>query len=227
MSNSKLVLVYLISCDDVIVSLLSSYHPRLLPRNIRYLPRPDFDAAKKLIGNFIRTAPPDTHYFAQAHFELARAALDELASTRGRPAPRAAQLQTERTACEVEALVTAAASAVDVPIFRRLDDTEFPMMADVKGVLAMLQMGLARRNHGGGGATHVQTAVQEACWNCDSNADPGVKLQACARCGLAVYCNRDCQRSHWAEHKHACKQAKPCQTAPSAPSNSKGTGGLS
>jgi len=31
------------------------------------------------------------------------------------------------------------------------------------------------------------------------------KLSACSRCGLVVYCSRDCQRAHWkANHKQYC-----------------------
>ena len=45
------------------------------------------------------------------------------------------------------------------------------------------------------------------CGNClKSEGSAGApKLSACARCGLVVYCSRDCQRAHWrANHKQHC-----------------------
>jgi len=47
----------------------------------------------------------------------------------------------------------------------------------------------------------------EACSNCRApKGSPGVpKLSACSRCGLVLYCSRDCQRAHWkACHKECC-----------------------
>ena len=49
--------------------------------------------------------------------------------------------------------------------------------------------------------------TKQVCGNCRSPEGSGgiSKLSACARCGLVVYCSRDCQRSHWkANHKHHC-----------------------
>jgi hypothetical protein len=34
----------------------------------------------------------------------------------------------------------------------------------------------------------------------------GPKFPECARCKLAVYCGKDCQRNHWPEHRQMCKQ---------------------
>jgi len=45
------------------------------------------------------------------------------------------------------------------------------------------------------------------CSNCSINegSDGTPKLSACARCGLVVYCSRECQRAHWkAGHKQRC-----------------------
>ena len=32
-------------------------------------------------------------------------------------------------------------------------------------------------------------------------------LQQCARCGLGNYCSKECQVSHWIEHKKICVQS--------------------
>lgn len=47
----------------------------------------------------------------------------------------------------------------------------------------------------------------KVCSNCCAPEGSGsvVKLSACARCGLVVYCGRDCQRTHLkANHKQYC-----------------------
>jgi len=47
----------------------------------------------------------------------------------------------------------------------------------------------------------------KSCSNCFSSEGGAfaLKLSACARCGLEVYCSKDCQRAHWkANHKHHC-----------------------
>jgi len=47
----------------------------------------------------------------------------------------------------------------------------------------------------------------EVCSNCRAaKGSPGVpKLSACSRCGLVMYCSRDCQRAHWkSSHKECC-----------------------
>jgi len=45
------------------------------------------------------------------------------------------------------------------------------------------------------------------CSNCSARegSASASKLSACARCGLVMYCSRDCQRAHWkANHKQYC-----------------------
>ena len=54
----------------------------------------------------------------------------------------------------------------------------------------------------------------KVCANCfsserfegtEGSSSSTLKLSACARCGLVVYCSRDCQRAHWkANHKQHC-----------------------
>jgi len=43
--------------------------------------------------------------------------------------------------------------------------------------------------------------------------DISAALQRCSRCQKAVYCNKDCQKAHWAKHKATCN-----------PNNKKGGG---
>jgi len=45
------------------------------------------------------------------------------------------------------------------------------------------------------------------CSNCTAREGSvsASKLSACVRCGLVVYCSRDCQKAHWkSEHKQHC-----------------------
>ena len=47
----------------------------------------------------------------------------------------------------------------------------------------------------------------KVCGNCSApeGNESAPKLLACARCGLVVYCSKDCQRAHWkANHKQHC-----------------------
>lgn len=39
--------------------------------------------------------------------------------------------------------------------------------------------------------------------------ESGVKLQSCARCALAFYCSKECQRAAWKAHKPVCRRALP------------------
>lgn len=43
----------------------------------------------------------------------------------------------------------------------------------------------------------------QLCWNC-SEVFQGTKR--CARCKVAKYCSRECQKAHWSEHNKHCKQ---------------------
>jgi hypothetical protein len=45
----------------------------------------------------------------------------------------------------------------------------------------------------------------KVCSNCFAPETRNAPLLSCARCGLAVYCGRDCQRAHWkTSHKQHC-----------------------
>jgi len=63
---------------------------------------------------------------------------------------------------------------------------------------------------------------RKVCGNCRSPEGSAntPKLSACARCGLVVYCSRDCQKAHWkASHKQHCisksERAPPRQSSSS------------
>lgn len=44
------------------------------------------------------------------------------------------------------------------------------------------------------------------CMACGSLSAAEVKLLTCSRCRGAFYCNKDCQKKHWATHKPTCSQ---------------------
>jgi hypothetical protein len=53
----------------------------------------------------------------------------------------------------------------------------------------------------------VLAGIPKTCTQCKTaEGTSGVaKLSACGRCGLAVYCSKDCQQAHWkTTHKEAC-----------------------
>jgi len=67
------------------------------------------------------------------------------------------------------------------------------------------------------------------CANCNGpDGQHGVKLQACARCGLASYCGRPCQQAHWrAGPKQFCLTLaeRAPSAAPQEPQGGVGGGG--
>ena len=47
---------------------------------------------------------------------------------------------------------------------------------------------------------------QGVCACCAAQAPIGTSLKSCSRCGIVLYCGRECQRAHWkAGHKKSCK----------------------
>ena len=63
-----------------------------------------------------------------------------------------------------------------------------------------------------------QVSLEKVCDNCHAIEGSliALKLSACARCGLALYCSKDCQRAHWkVNHKNCCvakaDRAPQCQ----------------
>ena len=45
---------------------------------------------------------------------------------------------------------------------------------------------------------------RDSCLNCGNKRG----LKACAVCGLATYCSKDCQKAHWSDHKLVCRPTK-------------------
>ncbi|KAG2498647.1 hypothetical protein HYH03_003393 [Edaphochlamys debaryana] len=54
-------------------------------------------------------------------------------------------------------------------------------------------------------AVVLPACAYPACASLAGDSEAGLKLQRCARCGLASYCCRECQTAHWRSgHKEAC-----------------------
>jgi len=49
-------------------------------------------------------------------------------------------------------------------------------------------------------------ATVHCCADCGSAAGGDVSLKSCKSCMLVKYCNANCQKNHWPEHKNECKQ---------------------
>ncbi|KAF8150218.1 hypothetical protein B0H34DRAFT_180141 [Crassisporium funariophilum] len=52
-----------------------------------------------------------------------------------------------------------------------------------------------------------RSSVSSICNNCNKVAGEGAELRTCSGCKSVSYCNRGCQRAHWAKHKLHCGQA--------------------
>jgi len=55
----------------------------------------------------------------------------------------------------------------------------------------------------------ITAALMTTCSSCSSTSKP---LKICSGCQSANYCSVDCQKSHWKEHKQACKSMKAALT---------------
>eukprot|EP00884_Botryococcus_braunii_P000009 jgi/Botrbrau1/10008/Bobra.0012s0096.1 len=55
-----------------------------------------------------------------------------------------------------------------------------------------------------------QSTKVHACALCGatSKKDPAVRLKACGRCNLVMYCGKKCQSEDWPSHKRECKSVK-------------------
>ncbi|GMF64950.1 unnamed protein product [Phytophthora lilii] len=56
------------------------------------------------------------------------------------------------------------------------------------------------------------------CAKCDKRAAPGKELKRCTRCKCTFYCDAQCQRGHWKDHKVSCT---PPGSATSGPGEQK------
>eukprot|EP00961_Rhodomonas_salina_P292507 3932993-Rhodomonas_salina.1 len=104
-----------------------------------YLPEPDFDLSRKSIGAFVDSVPCDTHYFFQAHYELARALMHRhvtlFGSRRARSGQRKLEDEQQELLLEMEALIGRAKAARDVPTLLAVTESDFPMMTEVHGFM--------------------------------------------------------------------------------------------
>lgn len=51
----------------------------------------------------------------------------------------------------------------------------------------------------------IASTSKYVCWNCKV---PEIAKSHCTKCGLALYCSRDCQVADWPNHKKWCKGKK-------------------
>lgn len=55
-------------------------------------------------------------------------------------------------------------------------------------------------------AEAVEASLRASCANCGAGAPLGGKLSSCGNCQRVSYCNKECQRADWKNHKGACKK---------------------
>eukprot|EP00798_Chlamydomonas_sp_ICE-L_P003873 gene3873-13937_t len=51
------------------------------------------------------------------------------------------------------------------------------------------------------------------CAGCNTPGSQTKKLSACSRCGMVAYCDKECQRAAWKEHKGVCNLAVSIHSA--------------
>ena len=51
-----------------------------------------------------------------------------------------------------------------------------------------------------------KSSSRAICEHCKCIEKEANCFQRCARCNLAAYCSRDCQKADWKEHKTKCKE---------------------
>ncbi|KAJ7914332.1 hypothetical protein B0H13DRAFT_1611638, partial [Mycena leptocephala] len=54
----------------------------------------------------------------------------------------------------------------------------------------------------------TRTGIHTACTKCFKNdgEEPGLELRRCGRCKSVWYCSKECQTTHWSEHKKHCTE---------------------
>ena len=55
-------------------------------------------------------------------------------------------------------------------------------------------------------STTAETKDTNSCAYCGTHENNDTKLKTCNACKMVRYCSRDCQVSHWPQHKEACKK---------------------
>ena len=53
------------------------------------------------------------------------------------------------------------------------------------------------------GAAKMDNSERKRCGNCGKE---GQNMRCCAACGQVRYCDRDCQKRHWKQHKTVCRR---------------------
>ena len=64
----------------------------------------------------------------------------------------------------------------------------------------------------------ADVTITPKCANCGkTESEAGIDLKQCARCKIARYCSRDCQKADWKEHKRGCGSNAGSSTNTSPP----------
>ncbi|KAI0665606.1 hypothetical protein C8Q78DRAFT_552267 [Trametes maxima] len=54
------------------------------------------------------------------------------------------------------------------------------------------------------GLTSILPALDQRCYQCGKAGAEDRKLRRCAKCNVALYCSRECQKNAWPKHKILC-----------------------
>lgn len=52
----------------------------------------------------------------------------------------------------------------------------------------------------------MRAALTRLCWQCEGKKGAERNLMTCSKCGLAKYCESECQLLHWKSHKAECSE---------------------
>ena len=89
-------------------------------------------------------------------------------------------------------------------------------LAASKPMLPLLQAQLQAAGGGGREVPSVEATIKAleqpapgaaTCAGCGKAAAATASLLRCSRCRAAQYCDKDCQRQHWPQHKRECRAA--------------------
>eukprot|EP00741_Cyanophora_paradoxa_P011725 tig00020563_g11329.t1 len=136
--------------------------------------------ARQALEEYIREAPPDERKVAEAHYQLCLRLLHELRDFDAAKATFERAKEAERRR---------------LPVFPPID-ADWPHK-----ILARQAIELMER------APRAFRRDREESVSCAACGAEGPSLKECGRCHAVSYCNADCQRAHWKQHKKACKAA--------------------